>query len=72
MSKLSDRTKSRTDWKRVDAMTDDEIVYDEDTGPPLTEADIAEGMARGFVAHGLEDFKRKMARAARAKGSKSG
>lgn len=53
-------------------MTDDEIVYDEDTGPPLTEADIAEGMARGFVAHGLEDFKRKMARAARAKGSKSG
>lgn len=59
MRKLLDKTKSQTDWARVDAMTDDEIVYDEDTGPPFTGDEIRQGIKNGFVSHGLEDFKPK-------------
>ena len=59
MGTQSENPKSRTDWKRVDAMTDGEIVCDEDTGPPLSEAEISEEVARGIVSLGIEDFKRK-------------
>ena len=60
MNKPLDKTKSQTDWARVDAMTDDEIVYDEDTGPPFTGDEIRQGIENGFVSKGIEDFKRKM------------
>jgi len=49
---------SKTDWKRVEAMTDAEIVYDEDTGQPTTSEFIKD--AEGFVTHGLSDFKKKV------------
>lgn len=49
---------SKTDWKRVEAMTDADIVYDEDTGRPF-DTDYLNG-ADGFVAGGLDDFQKKL------------
>lgn len=58
-----DPLSSQTDWARVDAMTDAEIVYDEDTGPPLTKSDIEDIVENGFKSHGLKDFQEKMRKA---------
>lgn len=54
---------SRTDWARIDAMTDDEIVYDDDTGAPLTQPNIDDIVENGFESHGLSDFQDKMRKA---------
>lgn len=56
-----DQQKSKTDFAKLDAMRDDDIVYDENTGSPWTEEELEQAMRQptSFVANGLEDFWRK-------------
>lgn len=50
---------SKTDFARLDAMKDEDIVYDDDTGAPWTTEELHQASAQSFAAHGLIDFKRK-------------
>lgn len=45
-------------------MTDADIVYDADTGAPLSEGDVADLMENGVQSSGLSDFHAKMKKAA--------
>jgi hypothetical protein len=60
VSKPATTEQSKSDLARVDAMADAEIIYDEDTGPPLSDTEVAEIVSDGTAARGLADFKRKM------------
>lgn len=51
---------TRSDLARLDAMRDEDIVYDEDTGLPLTAADLDKAQGKGFIASSDDEFRRKM------------
>lgn len=49
---------TKTDLAKLDALTDEDIVYDEDTGAPFTDAEVDK--TKGFTSNGMEDFRKKM------------
>ena len=51
---------TKTDLVRLDAMKDADIVYDEDTGAPFTDAELDQAVKDGFTANGMEDLRSKM------------
>ena len=50
--------KSKTDWARFDALRDEDIVYDADTGATFTGEELEEALRQpaSFIAIGAEDF----------------
>lgn len=60
---LTPEKPSKTDLARLAAMSDAQIVYDDDTGAPLTAQEVEGIVGEGVAAEGLADFRAKMKRA---------